>query len=164
MGGVHRHLRFGQCRLGAGDAGLALFQLLAGHQVAKATVTLVLALGLGQGFLAVGHGGLGLAQGQLEAVLVDGEEHLALGHQLVVAHVHALDQPGHVRGDLHDVGTDVAVTGPGRKHVVHDHAPHNDDRETHDQQRQDDTADSQKRFFHVIKYRLSESTAPSNSA
>jgi hypothetical protein len=105
-----------------------------------------LALGLGQGFLAVGHGGLGLAQGQLETVLVDAEQHLAALDQLVVAHVDLLDQPGHVRGDLHNVGADVAVTGPGGKHVIHHHAPHDDDGEGHDQQGQDHTADGQKGF------------------
>ncbi len=50
---------------------------------------------------------------------------------------HLLDQPGYVRRDLHDVGTDVPVAGPGREHVVHHHAPDHDHGEAHDQQGQD---------------------------
>ena len=138
--------------------------MLARHQIAEATVTLGFALRLGQGFLTVGDGRLRLAQGQFETVLIDAEQHLAAFHQLVVAHLHLLDQPGHVRRDLHDVGTDVPVPGPGREHVIHHHAPDHDNGEGHDQQGQDHATEGQKRFFHVIRYRLSESTAPSSKA
>jgi hypothetical protein len=132
--------------------------LLGRHQIAQATVTLGFALGLSEGFFAVGDGRFGLAQGQFETVLVDAEQHLAAFDQLVVFDFDLLDQPGHVRGDLDDVGANVAVTGPRREHVIHHHAPDEDNGESHDQQGQYHATDGQKRFFHVIRYRLSEST------
>lgn len=90
----------------------------------------------GQGFFPVGDGGFALAQGQFETVLIDAEQHLTALDRLVVAHVHLLDQPGNVRGDLHNVGTDVTVAGPGGKHVIQHHPPDHDHGEAHDQQGQ----------------------------
>ncbi|MCY1360987.1 hypothetical protein D9M69_476370 [compost metagenome] len=136
MSAVHRHLGFHQRHLGAGHFRLAFFQLLARHQVAPALVALGLALGLGQGFFTVGDCRFRLAQGQLEAVRIDAEQHLAALDQLVVAHLHLLDQPGDIRRDLHDVGANVPVAGPGREHVIHHHAPDHDHGEAHDQQGQ----------------------------
>src|SRR3989344_1553036 len=134
---VYRNLGFHQRHLCAGHPGLAFFQLFDRHQIAKALVTLGFTLGLGQGFLAVCDRRFRLAQGQFETVLVDAEQHLAALYQLVVAHLHLLDQPGYVWRDLHDVGPDVPVTGPGREHVVHHHAPDHDHGESYDQQGQD---------------------------
>ncbi|MNO48956.1 hypothetical protein D3C76_392990 [compost metagenome] len=165
LGSIDRHLRLVDRRAGAGLAGLALFQLLGRHQVAQLPVAPRLAGSLGQGFIALGEASLGLAQGQAEAVLVDGEQHVAALDHLVVTHLDLLDQPGHIRGDLDHVGADVAVAGPGGKHVVHHHLPHEHGGEGHYQQGQDHTAQGQQRFFHgSIRFRQKWSTAPSSTA
>ncbi|MCY1183315.1 hypothetical protein D9M73_239240 [compost metagenome] len=143
MSSVHRDLGFGQRRLRTCLAGLALFQLLLRHQVAQATVTPCLTLSLGQGFLALGQGRLGVAQRQLETVLVDGEQHVATLDHLVVADLDLLDQPGHVRGNLDHVGTDMPVPRPGGEHVIHDHLPDQYGRQRHYQQGQDHAAQGQ---------------------
>ncbi|MNH10095.1 hypothetical protein D3C79_695630 [compost metagenome] len=163
--GIHRHLGFGQRRLGTGLARLALFQLLLRHQVAQATVTPGFTLGLGQGFLALGQGRLGLAQGQVEAVLVDGEQHVAAFDHLVVTHFDLLNQAGDIRGNLDHIGANVPVPGPGREHVVHDHLPDQYGRQRHYQQGQDHAAQGQQGFFHgSIRFRQKWSTVPSSTA
>ena len=132
-----------QCGLGTQLTGLAFFELFTGHQVTQALVTAAFTLSLGQGFLAVGHGGLGLTQCQLEAFLVNHKQHLITADGLVVTHIHLLDQARHVGGDLHNVGADMGVTGPGSKHVVHGHAPDHDAGKRHHQQGENDTAQGQ---------------------
>ncbi|MNN55882.1 hypothetical protein D3C81_1707840 [compost metagenome] len=155
---------FHQCNLCASDLRLTFLKLLARHQIAQTLVTFGFALSLGQGFFTIGDRRFRLTQGQFETVRIDAEQHLATLDHLVVAHIHLLDQPGDIRRDLHDVGTDVPVARPGREHVIHDHAPDHDNGKAHDQQGQHHATQGQKRFFHVIRYRLSESTAPSSTA
>ena len=165
LGSIDSHLRLADSRTGTGLAGLAFFQLLGGHQVAQLAVALRFAGSLGQGLLALAKGCLGLTQGQGEAVLVDGEQHVATFDGLVVAHLDLLDQSRHIGGDLDHVSADMAVTGPGGKHVVDHHLPHEHGGEGHYQQGQDHTAQGQQRFFHgSIRFRQKWSTAPSSTA
>jgi hypothetical protein len=143
LSAVHRHLGLGERGLGTHFAGLAFFQLFAGDQIAQAFVTTTFTLGLRQGFLAISQGGLGLAQGQLEAFLVDHKQDLIAGNRLVVTHLDLFDQARHIGRNLHDVGTDVTVPRPRRKHVVHGHAPDHDAGKRHHQQGENDAAQGQ---------------------
>ncbi len=76
------------------------------------------ALRLVQGGLRGLLGGVRLAQGQLEAGAVDFEQDVAGLDLLVVVHEDFGHLAGDVGRDLHDIGLDAAVAGPGFDFVV----------------------------------------------
>ncbi|MGY4360529.1 hypothetical protein ACVW0J_007022 [Bradyrhizobium sp. i1.7.7] len=84
------------------------------------------------------HRCIGLPQGQRETFAINPEQHIAAMDFLVVLDQHLRDEPGDVRRDLHHIGADATVAGPGLLHVI-------DPKFTADRERGDDGENGQRK-------------------
>jgi hypothetical protein len=75
--------------------------------------------------------GLGLGNGEAEALRVDDEQHVALMDELVVGDPDFGDGARDLRGDVDDLRQDAAIAGPGGDHVGAPQGGHGDYGERH---------------------------------